>query len=81
MSPNQTPTRPTRISIPKAPPPSPQETKATREDQNIAGSFKDAYEDINNPSSYSGDVQAIANGIASYRLEDRIKKLARRLKF
>ena len=79
VSPNQTPTKPRRIPIPKTPPPSPQETKVIPKDQNIAENFKNAYEDIKNPSSYSADVQAIANGIESYRLEDRLKKLARRL--
>ena len=46
-----------------------------------AASFKEAYEDINNPKSFSGDIKSIANQIPSYRYVERIRKLAKRLSF
>ena len=46
-----------------------------------AANFKSAYEDINNPLSFSGDIKSIANQIPSYRYVDKIQKLARRLTF
>ena len=63
---------------PKAQPSSPTASPIIRA---TVENFKDAYEDLNKPLSYSGDIKAIANNIPSYRLVDRLQKLARRLTF
>ena len=57
-------------------PPNPSPTQTT---QFTPENFKNAYEDLNNPLSYSGDIRAIANNIPSYRYEQILRKLSRRL--
>ena len=58
---NQAPSPTPNVTIPTTPPPSPTV-------QSTAENFKRIYTDTSNELSYSGDINAIANKIKSYRL-------------
>ena len=76
-----TPLRPNKPFLQKALPKPLQQVNQspTQTTQSTPENFKSAYEDLNNPLSYSGDIRAIANSIPSYRYEQILQKLSRRL--
>ena len=79
QTPNPSPVKPIKrhksILLP-TPNPSPEATPTT---PFIMESFKKTFEDIENSSSFSGDIKKVAYQVPSYRYVERIKKLARRL--
>ena len=70
--------RRSKTSPSKTPPNTPTQSPKT---PSTVENFKNEFENLDNPYSYSGNVNEIANQIPSYRYVNRIKKLAKRLKF
>ena len=75
------PTKPSRSKTPpppKTPPNTPTQSPKT---PSTVANFEHEFQNLDNPYSFSGNVNEIANQIPSYRYVNRIKKLAKRLKF